>query len=168
MASENKKLIESYETARRTVAELERIGAPATPQNFNIWFAHFAGENPSLSAKIADIVSDNVTYTDELSDELFDTHFSNQRVGEAVVEASGKIEAQMQQIVELIAASGASTSAYGEALKGASGQLGAIGGDPEKLGGLVNGLLSATRAMEAQNAALETKLGAATHEITEL
>ncbi|MEM1103289.1 MAG: GGDEF domain-containing protein [Pseudomonadota bacterium] len=160
-------MIESYEIARKTVAELERIGAPATPQNFNIWFAHFAGENPSLSAKIADMTADEVTYTDELSDELFETHFANQRMGEAVVEASGKIEAQMQQLIELLEASGQSTSAYAEALQGASGQLGRLS-DPDKIGGLVNGLLGATRAMEAQNAALETKLGAATHEITEL
>ncbi|MEL7028234.1 MAG: GGDEF domain-containing protein [Pseudomonadota bacterium] len=161
------KFEDSLRIARLTIDELARIGAPVTPQNFNIWYAHFAGDNPDLSEQITKVADEKVTYTDELSDELFERHFSNMRLGDAVMQVSGEVEKQMSDVVKVLSDTGKSTSAYGDALKGASGQLGQLT-DSAALQAMVDNLVKATAAMEAHSRKLEDKLVESTKEITQL
>jgi len=166
-AEQTEKYEESLRIARMTLDELARIGAPATPQNFNIWYAHFAGANPELSKHVAKVADEKVTFTDELSDELFARHFSNQRLGDAVMEVSGQVEEKMSDVVRALSDTGKSTSAYGAALKGASGQLGQLT-DNGAIQAMVDNLVKATSAIEAHNQKLEEKLKQSTSEISQL
>lgn len=157
----------SHAFAARVLAEMRKAGAPASPKNFNIWHTHLSGEKPDLSKDLEKVLSNDATFSAHLEDEIFERHFTNTRLNDAALELSAKVEGEVVSVVEALQDQEKNTSAYGDALAGASGQLSGAQ-DTSAIRMLVSNLIAATKTMESHSRNLEGKLSVSTKEISRL
>ncbi len=144
----------------------EREVAP-TPENFQLFYAFTAGENPAVSRVLGDMISHRSEFPQAVLDDLRNRFFSSARM-EATVETLGtEITGAVNSVLQKLANAERDTVAYGRTLSEASGELGG-GQSPAEMRKLVDGLLGATQAMEARTKNLEAELQRSAHEVSEL
>jgi diguanylate cyclase len=144
----------------------ERQVAP-TPENYQLFYAYAAGENPSVSRIIGDMVAGRRPFTPDILDDLRQRFFPAVREEKATENLGAGIQGAMKTAMDTLQAAGRDTVAYGRTLSEASGELGTEH-TPEDIRKLVEGLRGATVAMESRTKELEGKLQESSHEIGEL
>jgi diguanylate cyclase len=144
----------------------ERQVAP-TPENYQLFFAYAAGDNPSVSKIIGDMVAGRRPFTPAILEDLRERFFPAVREAKATENLGAGIQGAMKTAMDTLQAAGRDTVAYGRTLSEASGELGAEH-SPEDLRKLVEGLRGATVAMETRTRELEGKLQESSTEIGDL
>ncbi len=159
---------ERAEQLARSAIELmaERHIAP-TPENFKLFYAFFAGENPDVSAYIGDMIAGRRPFTPAILVDLRQRFFAEHRFDREAAEIGARVSSTLDSVMSKLQSAGKDTEAYGRTLSAASGEL---DGDhsPAVLRKLVDGLISATRTMETRANALEVELQHSSHEVEEL
>jgi diguanylate cyclase len=151
-------------------AALQRIKAlrlPASPRNFEIWFAYACAHNPSLNETINDILNRNGTISRAELDQIYDSHISASRFADKTDQLGSRIHGQIEQIIGIIAAAAGDASNFSESL-GDFAQALARATDIGGVRSIVEGLVQATSRMKENNKALETRLSASRDEISQL
>jgi diguanylate cyclase len=153
--------------AKTALAVMAERQVPPTPENYQLFFAYAAGENPAVSKIIGDMVAGRRPFTPAVLEDLRERFFAAAREDKAVENFGTGVQGAMNAVIETLQAAGRDTVAYGRTLSAASGEL---GGDqsPDGLRKLVDGLMGATQAMESRTKDLETKLQHSSSEIGEL
>ena len=153
--------------AKAALALMAERGVAPTPENYELFYAHAAGDNPAVSRVVGDMVATQRPFTPAVLDDLRERFFTNTAEKKAAENYDAGVRGAMNTVMESLQAAGRDTVAYGRTLSAASGEL---GGDhsPDGLRKLVDGLLGATHAMEARAQELETKLQKSSNEIGEL
>jgi len=144
----------------------ERSVAP-TPENFELFFAYAAGDNPAVSRVMGDMIAGRKPFTPAVLADLRRRFFASVRNEEAIEQAGAGIANALNAMLDKLEAAGRDTEAYNRTLTAASGQLGGEQ-SPVVLRELVSGLKSATQAMEARTKELEGELQRSAHEVNEL
>ncbi|HEY1631612.1 MAG TPA: GGDEF domain-containing protein [Rhizomicrobium sp.] len=144
----------------------ERQVAPS-PENYQLFYAYAAGENPAVSKIMGDMIAGRKPFTPEVLDDLRQRFFPAVREERATASLGASVQKAMNTAIDTLQAAGRDTSAYGRALSEASGELGAEH-SPEDLRKLVETLRGATQAMESRTQELEAKLQDSSTEIGEL
>ena len=144
----------------------ERQVAP-TPENFQLFYAYAAGDNPSASRIMGDMIAGRCAFSPVVLDDLRERFFGTARLEARVENIGAEITGTMNSVLERLATAEQDTVAYGRTLSAASGELGG-GRTPADMQKLVNGLLGATQAMELRTKALEQELQRSSHEVTDL
>lgn len=158
------------DTARIAQAAVERMRAdriPATPENFTVWYHYFGESYPDLKRAIDILLKAHQTVTASASAELFERFFADVNENEAVRDAVARLEDVMKQMAAELNEAGEGAAAFGDALADASGALGV---DSRNVGvlNIVQGIVAATRQMEARSRELERRLDAASNEVMQL
>ncbi len=158
------------DTARIAQAAVERMRAdriPATPENFTVWYHYFGNSYPDLKRAIDILLKAHQTVTASASAELFERFFADVNENVAVRDAVARLEDVMKQVAVELSEAGEGAAAFGDALADASGALGV---DSRNAGVLriVQGIVAATRQMEARSRELERRLDAASNEVMQL
>lgn len=104
---------------RQVIAELGAHDAPFHPTTFAVWYEHFAGINPALSAAVADARREQVHLGHDVVARLYLDHVAEPD-DEASDEARRQLIALMQGIARSAAATGDNVEAYREQLAGLS------------------------------------------------
>ena len=86
--------------ADKTLAELNRLGLPATPQNYAVWYAHITGENPKLSRHLEEAFGSGSIAVNVIAEELFYDHCTDFNLSENVIEVSAKVEEQVCAVAQ--------------------------------------------------------------------
>lgn len=144
----------------------ERNVAPL-PENFRLFYAYAAGENPAVSRVIGDMIAGKKAFTPAVLDELLERFFDNNRVEKAVENLGSHMGSALTSVIDTLEAAGRDTVAYGKTLSAASGELTA-NRSPADVQKMVANLLGATRAMETRAKELEGELQRSSHEVAEL
>jgi diguanylate cyclase len=144
----------------------ERRVAPS-PENYQLFFAYAAGDNPAVSKIMGDMIAGRRPFTPDVLDDLRQRFFASAREEKAAENLGSGIQQAMNTAMDTLQAAGRDTVAYGRALSEASGELGAEH-SPEDLRKLVETLRGATQAMESRTQELEAKLKDSSNEIGEL
>ncbi len=157
----------SLETARAVLSEMESRGVSPTPQNFFLWSAFVTNDNPALADDIRARIESGAAFDADANRALFEKHCGHLGAGESVIDASGRIESAFGQIMASLEDHHNNTRAYGDALKGASGEL---NGDVDEamLREMVQRLAVATDEMRAHSEHLESSLADTRQEVAEL
>jgi diguanylate cyclase len=144
----------------------ERNVAPL-PENFRLFFAYAAGDNPAVSRVMGDMIAGKKPFTPAVLDELLERFFDNTRVERAVEKLGSHMDSALTSVMDTLEAAGRDTVAYGKTLSAASGQL---SGAQSEAGvrKMVEHLLGATHAMEARAKELENELQRSSDEVAEL
>jgi diguanylate cyclase len=144
----------------------ERQVAP-TPENFQLFYAYASGDNPMASRVMGDLISGRKPFSPIVLDDLRDRFFGSARLDASVQSIGTEISGAVDSVLQKLASAEQDTVAYGRRLSAASGELGG-GQTPAEMQKLVDGLLGATKAMEARTKALEDELQRSSHEVTDL
>jgi diguanylate cyclase len=138
-----------------------------SPENFKLFYAYFAGENPEVSAVIGDMVAGRRPFSPATLIELRLRFFADQRHDREAAEIGAKISGTLDSVMSRLQDAGKDTEAYGRTLSAASGEL---DGDhsPASVRKLVEGLITATKTMETRANVLETELQHSSHQVHEL
>ena len=153
--------------AKAALALMGDCDVPPTPDNFELFYVHAAGENATLSLIVGDMISQRLPFTPKVLAELRARVLSRERAAKAMDDVGSGINEMLDVVLGKLEAAGKHAGDYGRTLSEVSGGL---GGDhsPAGLRKLVDGLLDATRAMEERTKTLESELQQSSQQVTEL
>ena len=158
---------ETLRLADAAMGYMRAYGIPVTPENFTVWY-HYAGNSyPDLKHAIDNLIKAHQNVSPPASAELFERFFANSDDSDSVRDAIQRMEEVMQRAAADLNQAGQGAAAFGDALQSATGVLSA-GRGPGMLEQVVQGIVSATRQMEARSRELELRLDAASSEVAHL
>ena len=153
--------------AKSAMALMGEVNVPATPDNFELFYAYASGENPGLMQVMRGLIETKKPFTpDQLSD-LRMRCLSGARAAATMDTLGGNMGSLINDVMDRLESASRDTANYKAALTAATGQLGAER-SPADLRKLVDGLVAATRAMEQRAKDLEGELQASSQQVTEL
>lgn len=144
----------------------ERHVSP-TPENFQLFYAYAAGDNPVASRVLGDLIAGRRPLTPQKLTELREQFFVSERLDQTMQSISMEMADTVTSVLTRIEAAERDAVAYGETLSAASGQL----GDTKSVEGLqklIGGLVAATQTMETRAKDLEFELQRSSREVNEL
>ncbi|HWK96035.1 MAG TPA: GGDEF domain-containing protein [Pseudolabrys sp.] len=148
------------------LSQIRALRQPATPRNYEIWYAYATGYQPSLNQKINETLSQNGSLSEADLDSVYEAYLAPSRLSDRIDTVGSKVMGEIEQVMAMIDAAAGSASTYTESLAGMSEKIGAS--DREGLRAIVEGLVATAKEMEESNQQLEERLSASKKEITEL
>ena len=153
--------------AEIALGQIKALRQPATPRNYEIWYAYATGYQPSLNQKINESLKASGTLTDSDLEQIYETFLAPTRLSERIDNVGSKVMGEIEQVMAMIGAAAGNASNYTENLVHVSQKLG-LDVDAPAVRAIVETLVHATKEMEKSNHALEARLRASKQEITQL
>ena len=140
---------------------------PASPRNFEIWYAYASGYHPALNQQINATLKAKGTISEADLVQMYENFLSPTRLTERIDLVGSQVKGEIDQVMAMIDAAVGSASSYTESLAGATEQL-VQSKDRDGLRTIVETLVQTTKAMEISNRNLEDRLHASKQEINDL
>jgi diguanylate cyclase len=153
--------------AEIALGQMKALHQPATPRNYEIWYAYATGYHPSLNQKINETLKASGTLTEVDLDQIHASYLSPTRLSDRIDSVGSKVVDEIEQVMAMIDAAAGSANTYTESLVDMSEKLGQSK-DREGLRAIVEGLVQTAKEMEASNQKLEERLTASKQEISVL
>jgi diguanylate cyclase (GGDEF) domain len=147
--------------------QIKALRQPATPRNYEIWYAYATGYLPSLNQKINETLKEKNALSDADLEEIYATYLSPTRLSERIDTVGNQVMGEIEQVMAMIDAAAGSATSYTESLADMTEKLGQSK-DREGLRTIVESLVQTAKEMEASNQRLEERLHASKQEINEL
>ena len=144
----------------------ERQVAP-TPENFQLFYAYVAGDNPASAKVLSELIAARRTLSPQVLSELRDRFFGEGKLEATVQNVGGEITEMVANVLTRLEAAERDAVAYGRTLSAASGELDDAT-SPAAMQTLVSSLVTATRTMEARTKNLESELQRSSREVSDL
>ena len=167
-------MTERAEDFERTMAfadialgQMKALHQPATPRNYEIWYAYASGFHPSLNQQVNATIKAKGTISEADLTQIYENYLSPARLTERIDEVGSQVKGEIDQVMAMIDAAVGSASSYTESLAGATEQLDQSK-DREGLRAIVESLVQTTKDMEHSNQQLEERLLASKREINDL
>lgn len=158
---------EGREFAHKALELMEQFSVPPTPENYAVWICFASDTNPELCESLRGHIEAKDEFNEALNADLFEQYFQWKAIQDAVLESGGAMCRELGVVQQQLQDAERDTAAYGKALEGAAGELGAAP-DADSMRRLVESLVSATARMQRRSQALEDKLQATSNEVTQL
>lgn len=134
-----------------------------TPPNYEMWFVYSSGQNQELINALDTAVNEgragDLLHMRELHMRFFG-------LTSTIDELGAKLQEELQKFVHVLEAAGHDTALYGKTLNTAASQLGH--GDVAQFKVIIEGVVAATRAIEAKHKSLESELKTSSSEMQAL
>ncbi len=153
--------------ARIALDQIRSLRQPASPRNYEVWYAYATGRNASLNEVINNALAKGGTLSEAEMATIYDKYLSPARFNDRIQSLGQKMAAEIAQIMTTIDSTRGSISSYRDDLSRANGKLGSMN-DLSELRQVVEGLVQSTRNTLETNEALEARLEASRREISEL
>jgi diguanylate cyclase len=153
--------------AKTAIALMGECAVVPTPENFELFYAYAAGENPGVTQVIGAVIAAKKTITPELIADLRMRCLSGARAARAMDTVGTSMTQTIDAVLVKLEAAGRHTEAYTSQLSAASGELHAEQ-SPTDMRQLVKNLIAATRAMETKTKALESELQKSSEQVSDL
>ena len=155
----------THRIAELTLGALKKIGLPASPQNYEIWYAHSEGKNPALSRDIQKSMDGfgKVSQTD--ADKLYKQYILQADITNDVVELVARFQEEVTDLYDVIERTGENTADHNSALDGLSDQLRQTTKEYPAVGKLLEGMVSVAKDMRDHNEHLEGRLADSVTEV---
>ena len=158
----------THHHANLALAALKKTGLSASPRNFELWYAHVEGKNPSLSAHIQKSMDAEEKVTQEQADDLYGKLIKQADISNDVIKLVTRFHSEVSDIYELVEKTGENALGHNEKLSDLSDQLVESTSSYPAVGALLESVVSVARTMHAENAELESRLAASADEICNL
>jgi diguanylate cyclase len=153
--------------AEIALGQIRALRQPATPRNYEIWYAYATGYHPSLNQRINETLKERGSLSENDLDDIYASFLSPTRLSERIDNVGSKVKGEIEQVMAMIDAAAGSATTYTESLAGMTEKL-SQSKDRDGLRAIVEGLVQAAREMETSNQQLEERLNASKAEINEL
>ena len=149
------------------LGQIKALREPATPRNYEIWYAYATGYQPSLNQKINETLKAHGSLADADLELIYETYLSPLRLSDRIDNVGSQVKGEIEQVMAMIDAAAGSANTYTESLADMSVKLGQSK-DREGLRAIVESLVHTAKEMEASNQKLEERLNASKLEINQL
>lgn len=149
----------------RAMDLMREYKAAPTPPQYELWFNYASGLNQELIDALDNAVHDGHATDLALMRDLHMRFFSG-NLTTAVDDMGAKLQEELQKFSHALENAGQDTATYGKTLSVATQQLG--NGDVTQLKLVIEGVVAATRAIEAKHKTLENELKTSSSEIKSL
>jgi len=153
--------------AEIALGQIKALRQPATPRNYEVWYAYATGYQPSLNQKINELLSQAGGLSDADLEKVYATYLSPTRLTDRIDKVGNQVMGEIEQVMAMIDAAAGSANSYTESLADMSEKLG-NSKDREGLRAIVESLVQTAKDMEVSNQKLEERLHASKQEIDEL
>jgi diguanylate cyclase len=153
--------------AKSAIAVMAECNVVPTPENFELFYAFAAGENPGVAQVIGAMVAAKKPFTPELLADLRLRCLSGAHAARAMDTIGSGMGQVIDSVLTRLESAGRHAEQYGHTLTEAGGALDA-GQNPADIAALVADLIAATKAMEDRTRLLEGELQKSAEQVTEL
>jgi diguanylate cyclase len=153
--------------ARRAVAQLKALNLPATPRNYEIWYAYATGHYPSLNQFLNDMLARRVELPDKALEEIGARFVSPGNIKDRVDTVGSKVANEIVQILAAIGTTIGTSGVRSDELAQADGDA-AAARTGDALRAIAEKMVNAADAMDGDKRRLENVLNASKAEITQL
>jgi diguanylate cyclase len=167
-------MADSAEEHERTVAfaeialgHIKALRQPATPRNYEVWYAYATGYNPSLNQTINETLQQNGTLTDADLENVYSTYLSPARLTDRLDKVGSRVMDEINQVMAMVDTAVGTASSYNESLADMSSKLGATK-DRDGVRAIIESLVQTASEMQNNNNKLEARLNASRQEISQL
>src|SRR5690348_5292200 len=133
--------------AEIALGQIKALRQPATPRNYEIWYAYATGYQPSLNQKINETLKAQGALSDSDLEQIYETFLSPTRLSERIDNVGSKVMGEIEQVMAMIDAAAGSATTYTESLAGMSEKL-SQSKDREGLRAIVETLVHTAKEME--------------------
>jgi diguanylate cyclase len=148
-------------------SQIKALRQPASPRNYEVWYAYATGYNPTLNKTINEILARNGTLSEAEMEEVHSTCISPLRFSDKIDNVGSRVMDEINQVMAMIDAAAGSASTYSESLSNASDRL-TQAKDRNALRSIVESLVATANEMQVNNRSLEERLNASKEEINQL
>jgi len=153
--------------AETALGQIKALRQPATPRNFEVWYAYATGHNQHLNQAINEtLVRDGGLTEPELA-RIYDEHLSPVRFSDRVDEVGAKIVGEIEQVMTMIETAIDSSAGFTQSLAGVQREM-TGSNDRDQLRFIVETLVRATKEVEEANQTLQKRLVDSREEISVL
>jgi len=149
------------------LGQIKALRQPATPRNYEVWYAYATGYNPSLNQSINETLAQSGTLSEADMEQVYATYISPSRLSDKIDSVGSRVMDEINQVMAMMDAAVGSASSYTESLTDASDKLGNAK-DREGIRAIIEGLVASANEMKANNHVLEERLNASKVEIDQL
>lgn len=153
--------------AKVALDQMTALRQPASPRNYEIWYAYATGHNPALNEVINTGIAKQGLLSEADMATIYDRHLSPARFNDRIQSVGQKMAKEIAQIVSTIDSTRGSMSSYNDDLFRANRQLDSMQ-DLSELRKVVENLVQSTKKTLQTNQALEARLQASSKEISDL
>lgn len=156
-----------FRAGERAFETLRERGIPPSPENYLVWYTHFADENPALSRMIRLLEQNRDGFGPERCRELYARYFPRGDAHEAIREATERVRTLTENLGRELDRSREETARASVSIETIGSELGGRP-DTDELRRLVTALEVEARRMAAQTRSLGRELHRSSREIAEL
>jgi diguanylate cyclase len=165
---EHERTIAFAETA---LGQIRSLGQPASPRNYEIWYAYASGHNAPLNRRINETLARNGELSEADLEQIYDSYFSHlknpDRTTDRIDEVGERVLGEIDDVMTLLTAALGASASYDASLNGADEQL--LAADSRhQVKAIVETLANSARDMREANKALEERLALSRAEIGNL
>ena len=142
-----------YGFARKAIDLLERLGAPPSPVNYELFLLYAADPLSPLGVEIGRLMREGLPITEQVSDDLADRFLPRHRLSQEIQETGAALARQLDGVSRAMDAVRSGARSYGRTLAAGAKEFDAST-DVGQLRQLTSHLADATRRVERDNAAL--------------
>ena len=155
------------EWSARAIELMVEHGVAPVPENYALWYRYASGHTPELNKALEDSLARGVPIDPAAVAELKERYLSDAKLTSVTLDTGEKLNAELNQIMEIIETSTGNSSAFGHSVREASASL-SHKSSPADVRNAVKSILDASRKMEERSHELEERLKATKSEVNEL
>ncbi len=167
VTDKQKKRFDSWESARNAVKSLEEYGIKPEANHFAVWLAYHSKSHQTLCDDINHLIEKSKKIDEHVCSSLFERYLERAAISEKVLNAGTSVADEISDIMKDIGDVEKKTKAFNNQLADAKSALSAAD-NPQKVNSIVSSLESATKDMEENSRALESRLAQSRSEIDHL
>ena len=149
------------------LSQIKALQQPASPRNYEVWYAYATGYNPSLNQTINETLTKNGTLTDADLEKVYAAYLSPTRLSDRIDNVNSRVMDEIEQVMAMVDVAVGSATSYTESLADASSRLGNAK-DRDGIRAIVESLVQTASEMQQNNQSLEARLSASKLEINTL
>lgn len=151
----------------RALSLMRQIRTPATPRNYEIFYAFTTSANKELSSALREALQTDSCLTEEAAELIYQTYIAKKDFTAQVDEVGSRVSREMADIMTVIDDACRRAGDYGQSIQGVNQKLAAID-SPQQLKLVLEEVFETTNDMAEYNKVLEERLAESKTQIDEL
>jgi diguanylate cyclase len=157
--------------AETALGQIRSLGQPASPRNYEIWYAYASGYNAPLNQSINETLARRGELSEADLEQIHDTYFSHRKASDKATdridEVGARVLGEIDDVMTLLTAALGASASYDASLDGADEKLLAAE-SRHQVKAIVETLANSARDIREANKALEERLALSRAEIGNL
>jgi diguanylate cyclase len=153
--------------AAQAFEKMQAAGLAPIPENFELWYVYYSGENPEVTRAIDILIAANQALNNERCQELHQRFLSDSTENERVKQAGDRVQSTIKDVNNIVSNVRDATNKYNSTLTEVSTKLSSKA-SKEEIENAVRSVMAGTQDMMQHNQMLEEQLNKSSKAMKEM